>query len=168
MSPSTLAVSHFFHLIATVVWIGGLFIMVLLVLPAARRVLNEQPMLYVFMNRLRRRFVPLSNLSLAVLVVTGLIQMSADPNYDGLLQFSNEWSRAMLFKHLAIVGMFVCMMIGQFGVAPALDRALLLQEKGKGDPAALAGLQRSETRLTWINVGLALLVLMFTAWATAI
>lgn len=168
MSQPTLALSYFFHLIATVVWIGGLFIMVLLVLPAARRVLNEQPTLYVFMNRLRRRFVPLSNLSLAVLVVTGLIQMSGDPNYDGLLQFDNAWSRAMLLKHLAIVGMVVCMAIGQFGVAPALDRALLLQEKGKGDPTTLAALQRSETRLTWVNVGLGALVLLFTAWATAI
>jgi uncharacterized membrane protein len=168
LSPSTLAISYFFHLIATVVWIGGLVIMVLLVLPAARRVLSEQPTLYALLSRLRRRFVPLANLSLAVLVVTGLIQMSGDPNYDGLLTFENDWSRVMLLKHLAIIGMFALMVFGQLALAPALDRALLMLEKGKGDAAVLVKLHRDETRLTWINVGLSMLVLLFTAWATAL
>lgn len=168
MSPSLLAISYFFHLVATVLWIGGLVIMVLLVLPTARRVVGEQPTLYAFLNRLRRRFVPIANLSLAALVVTGLIQMSGDPNYDGLMTFNNDWSRFMLMKHAAIVGMFICMVFAQLTVAPALDRALLLLEKGKQEPAALEKLHRDETRLTWINVGLSLLVLLFTALATAL
>lgn len=168
MSPSTLAVSYFFHLIATVVWIGGLAVMVLLVLPTARRLLTEQPTLFLFLNRLRRRFVPLANLSLAVLVVTGLIQMSGDPHYTGLLQISNDWSVAILLKHLAIIAMFACMIFSQLSITPALDRALMLLEKGKGSVDEVARLTRSETRLTWINVGLSLLVLVFTAWATAV
>ncbi|MBK8022234.1 MAG: CopD family protein [Chloroflexi bacterium] len=168
MSPSTLAISYFFHLVATVFWLGGLVIMVLLVLPTARQLVADQPLLYALLNRLRRRFVPLSNLSLAVLVATGLIQMSGDPNYDGLLTFDNEWSRVMLLKHFAIIGMVVCMLFAQLTVAPALDRALLLLEKGKQEPAAMAKLHRDETRLTWINVGLSMVVLLFTAWATAL
>ncbi len=171
MSPSILAVSYFFHLVATVVWIGGLVTLVLLVLPAARRALLEQPMLYAFLSRIRRGFVPLSNLSLAVLIVTGLIQMSGDPNYDGLLQFTNTWSMVMLLKHGAILVMVILGAILQLGTTPALERALLLLEKGKAaetQTALLVKLHRDEAQLTWINVGLALLVLAFTAWATAI
>ncbi len=168
MSPSILAISYFFHLIATIVWIGGLVILVVMVLPEAQRVLGENPAFYTLLSRLRKRFFPLSNLSLAVLVVTGLIQMSGDPHYDGVLQFTNDWSRIILLKHVAIVGMFVCGLALQYWVAPSLERATLLAEHHKGDPIELDHLRRRETRLTWVNVMLGMAVLGFTAWATAL
>lgn len=168
MSQPLLAISYFFHLVATAVWIGGLGTLVVLVWPATRRLLETQPALYGTLTRLRQRFFPLTNLSLAVLVVTGLLQMAADPNYDGVLQFENEWSRVMLFKHIAIGGMVVCGLALQLWVAPALERISLLAARGKADPAAQVQLRRQETRLTWLNVILGVLVLGFTAWATAI
>ena len=168
MSPSILAISYFFHLIATIIWIGGLVVLVIMVLPEARRVLGANPAFYTLLGGLRRRFFPLSNLSLAVLVVTGLIQMSGDSHYDGVLQFTNEWSQVLLLKHVAILGMAVCGLALQFTVAPALERATPLAEHHKGDAAQLERLRRRESRLTWVNVILGLLVLGFTAWATAL
>ncbi len=168
MSSLTLAISLFFHLVATVVWIGGLVIITLLVWPEMRRALDSSPALLALLTRLRRRFVPWSNFSLVVLVVTGLAQMTANPNYDGMLVIDNEWSRAMLLKHLAIAGMVVCGVVLQYVVTPALERAGLLLERGKGDPAAWERLRRREIRLTQLNVILGLAVLGFTAWATAI
>jgi hypothetical protein len=155
-------------MVATVVWVGGLVILALLVWPETRRILASSPALYALLTRLRKRFFPLANLSLAVLIVTGLFQMTADPNYEGMLTFDNEWSRAMLFKHIAFVGMVVCGLLLQFGVVPALERASLLAERGRGDPAEWERLRRREVRLTWLNVGLGVLVLAFTAWATAL
>ena len=168
MSPSILAISYFFHLIATVVWIGGLVILVILVWPEARRVMEDSPALHTLLTRLRRRFALLSNLSLVVLVVTGLIQMAADPNYDGVLQFTNEWSRVILLKHVAIGGMFICCLALHYWVTPALERASLLVQRGKGDSVEYARLRQREVRLTWLSVILGLAVLGFTAWATAI
>lgn len=168
MSPSVLAVSYFFHLIATVVWVGGLVILMILVLPEARRVMGEDSTLYALLSRIRRRFLPLSHFSLVVLTVTGLIQMTADPNYDGVLQFTNEWSRVILYKHIAVAGMLICGLVLQLGVAPALERASLMASRGKGDPTEHARLHRREARLTWVNVILGLATLAFTAWATAI
>ena len=168
MSQSTLAISYFFHLVATVVWIGGLVILALLVWPQAQRALDDQRALSAVLSRMRGRFFMLTNLSLAVLMVTGLFQMTADPNYEGVLQFDNEWSQAMLLKHLAMGGMIVCGVLLQFWVAPALDRISLLIEKGRGDAESWSRLRRSDVRLTWMNVMLGLLVLGFTAWATAI
>jgi uncharacterized membrane protein len=168
LSPSILAISYFFHLIATIVWIGGLVILTIMVLPEARRVLGKNPEFYTLMSRLRRRFTPLSNLSLVLLVVTGLVQMAGDVNYDGMLQFTNEWSRVILYKHIAIFGMFICGLGLQYWVSPALERATLLAEHHKGDPAELERLRRNESRLTWVNLVLGVLVLGFTAWATAI
>lgn len=168
MSTSILAISYFFHLLATIAWVGGLVVLSLLVVPEARRIFGEQPALEAFLMRLRKRFLPISHFSLVVLIVTGLIQMAGDSNYDGMLQFTNDWSRAILLKHIAIAGMFVCGLALQFSVIPALERARLLLDRGKGDPDAWVRLRRREARLTWINVALGVLVLGFTAWATAI
>ncbi len=168
MSPSILAISYFFHLIATVIWLGGLATMTILVWPATRRALADTPGAAALLEQIRKRFTPLANFSLVVLIFTGFVQMSGDANYDGLLVIDNEWSRAILLKHVAIFGMVLCGLILQFRVTPALERASLLLERGKGDPVDYERLQRQEVRLTWVNAGLGLLVLAFTAWATAI
>lgn len=168
MPHSTLALSLFFHLIATVVWIGGLVGTVIMVYPAVSRALKDNPALYQFLSRLRRRFFPLSNLSLVVLIVTGLFQMTADPSYEGFMTFNNEWSRVMLAKHITIIGMVISGVTLQWAVIPALERTSLLLEHGKGDPAEWEKLRRREVRLTWLSVLLGMAVLGFSAWATAI
>lgn len=168
MPPSLLAVSLFFHLVATVIWIGGLMLLLILVLPAARHTLVENAQVSAFYSRVRKGFFPLVNLSLVVLLFTGLVQMSADEHYAGVLQFTNEWSVAMLLKHVAYLGMIVCGLVMQYAVAPALERAALLANRGKGDPAAYARLRTREHRLAWLTLILGIAVLGFTAWATAL
>lgn len=168
MQPLYLALSYFAHLIATVVWIGGLVILTVLVWPETKRVLEDSPALYRLLSRLRQRFVPLSNFSLVVLVLTGFVQMSADVNYDGVLKFDNDWSRVLLAKHIAIIGMVICGLLLQYTVSPALERASMLRERGKGDSGEWEQLRRREVRLTWLNLLLGVAVLGFTAWATAI
>jgi len=160
-----LAISLFFHLLATVIWVGGLLITVLLVWPEIRRTLEDNPALYQFTDRFRKRFTPWANFSLAVLVVTGLTQMSLDENYNGLLDFSNTWSVVILLKHIALIGMVVSGALLQYGVVPALERTTLLLDRDKGDPAQWQALRRKEIRLTWFNALLGIAVLGFSAWA---
>lgn len=168
MPPFALAISYFVHLIATVIWIGGLATLLLLVWPASRKVLDEGARTHEFLRTLRKRFVPWTNFALVVLLLTGFIQMSADDHYEGMLQFGNEWSVAILLKHVAFLGMIVFGLLLQYVIAPALERAELLADHGKGDPAEVARLTRRETILTWITLALGVAVLGFTAWATAL
>lgn len=168
MSQSLLAASLLLHLVATVVWLGGLFLLTLLVWPATRKILAGNPEYYHLSGRVRRRFQPLSWLSMVVLVITGLFQMTASPHYEGMLQFSNSWSRAILLKHVAMAGMVLCGALLQWRVAPALERVGWLLERGRGDAAQWESLRRQELRLARISVALGLLVLIFTAWATAL
>jgi uncharacterized membrane protein len=166
----TLAIAYFIHLVATIVWIGGLFLMVIVVWPAARRAINAQDQsgaLLKFMETLRRRFTPLANLSLIALLVTGLIQMSIDPHYKGVLVIDDDWSRALFIKHIGFIGMMIVGGVMQFAVMPALDRASLLARKGRDAPD-LERLQRRERQLTALNLALGLVVLLFTAIATAV
>lgn len=166
MPDSTIfAISLFFHLLATAVWIGGLLITTLLVWPEMRRTLETSPALYTLLQRIRKRFAPISNFALAVLITTGLTQMSLSPHYDGFMTFENTWSRVMLAKHLVIVAMVVVGLILQTVIFPALERTTLLLEREKGDKVAWEALRRREIRLTWLNVVLGVCVLGLSAWA---
>ncbi|MCY3831609.1 MAG: DUF4149 domain-containing protein [Chloroflexi bacterium] len=168
MSEAALALSLFLHIVATAVWIGGILLIAFLVLPELNQALAEQPTLHRLLSRLRKRFNLIGNLALAVLIVTGLLQMSTDPNYEGLLRFSNRWSQTLLLKHLLIIVMALCGLFLQFAVAPALERASLLRERGKGDAEHWRRLQRRERQLTILVALLAIAVLAASAWLTAI
>ena len=168
MSEAALTLSLFLHITATVIWIGGILLITFLVLPEFNRALKQQTARYQLLRRLRRRFTIIGNLALATLIVTGLLQMSNDPNYDGLLSFDNRWSQALLLKHILIIVMAATGLILQFGLAPALERTSLLLERGVGDAEAWRRLRAREQVLTRLVALLALSILAVSAWLTAI
>ena len=168
MSEAALALSLFFHITATVIWIGGILLITFLVLPELNRALKQQTALYQLLRRLRKRFTIIGNLALATLIVTGLLQMSNDPHYDGLLAFNNRWSRVLLLKHILIIVMAAIGLILQIGLAPTLERTSLLLERAAGDAEAWRRLRRREQRLTLLVALLAIAILAVSAWLTAI
>lgn len=168
MSQAALAISLFFHILATVVWIGGILLITFLVIPQVNRALEDQAALHQILLGIRRRFAGVSNLALAVLIVTGLLQMTADPNYDGLLRLDNQWSRVLLLKHLLIAIMAILGLLLQWSVAPALERASVLVQHGKDDEREWRRLRRSERRLTLLIALLAMLILAASAWLVTI
>ncbi len=166
-NPWLLAASFFLHLVATVVWIGGLVTMALVVWPALRRALSDDAAFAGAVEAIDVRFRPLSNLSLAVLVLTGLVQMNANVNYRGLLNFDNLWAQAIALKHISIVGMIVVGAAMHFAVRPALRRQAMLAGAGVLNEAEAAALRRRMNRLGRVNLALGILVLIFTAVARA-
>ena len=168
MGSSSLALSLFVHILATTVWIGGLLITVILLYPEVRRVLEDKPELYRLLSRLRQRFYPISNLCVAALWVTGLFQMTADPNYDGLLTFDNSWSRVMLLKHGLVLLMMAAGLVLQYAVAPRLERISLLLEHHRGDVAVWRTLRTREIRLSVLLCALGVAVLACSALASAL
>jgi uncharacterized membrane protein len=165
MQDIILTIAYFVHLIATVLWIGGLLILLILVWPETARTLSNNEERRRMILGLQARFRPIANLSLVALTGTGLVQMSADENYEGFLTFENTWSIAILLKHLAFIGMGGLLVLLQFWLAPAIERAILLASKGH--PSNLENLLTREVRLMWGMASLGALVLVFTALATA-
>jgi uncharacterized membrane protein len=171
VSSPSLALSLFVHLTATVIWIGGLLITMLLVWPAIRRTLETSPALYRLLSQIRKRFYPISNLALVALIVTGLFQMTANPNYDGFMTFDNTWSLVMLVKHIVVGLMAVAGLLLQYAVAPDLERTSLVLEHGKATDehnSQWQKLRQREMWLTWLNGLLGLSVLAFSAWLGAL
>jgi uncharacterized membrane protein len=160
-----LSLSYWLHLLATVVWLGGLTLMTLVAWPAVRgQVLSAEQWI-----TLRQRFAPWANISLAVLWITGFLQMTSDSNYEGFLVVNSLWAQALLIKHLAVIAMMGFGLYIQWRVHPNLARINLLAEKkpelAKSEREALT---QQEARLLRLNLVCAAAVLFFTAIATAV
>jgi len=171
-SPPAWALSlvYWLHMLATVVWIGGLAALSILVLPSAQRVL--EPGAYSrLLDGVQRRLDPVGWLCLAVLVGTGLFQMSANPNYQGLLALNNRWAIAIFIKHLVFLAMTATSAALSWWVLPQLRRAALRQARqldtdGQRLQSRQALLLRwRHTFLVRLNLLLAVVVLALTALA---
>ncbi len=159
-----LALSYWIHLLATVIWLGGMALMALVAWPALRRGTLESNQWFV----LQRRFLPWANVSLVILLITGFVQMTNDVNYSGFLVVDSIWAWAMLLKHIAYVGMVLITVYMQAVLYPAMKRMAILVEKR---PSLAQGeqnkLQSREIRFLRLNLICAVGVLLFTAVATA-
>lgn len=167
VSPIALALLYWLHMLATIVWIGGLAAITLLVIPAARKALDA-PAYQALLGQIQKRLGQMGWFSLAVLIVTGMFQMSASPFYGGFLAITNSWSVAILSKHVVIGAMILVSAYLTWGVLPAMQRAAWLRAAGKAiDPVHLEQLRLRETWLLRLSLLLSVLVLALTAWARA-
>lgn len=162
-----LIISYWLHLIATVVWIGGLVFMAWFVIPGVQRALPDDPAQARLLDSIQRRFNPWANLSIAMLLTTGLVQMSANKNYNGFLQIDNPWTQAILLKHLAVAGMVGLAGYMSWVVLPGLARLAMLAaaRPGRGAETQSAALRRRQAALVRINLALSVVVLVLTAIA---
>lgn len=163
VTPQLLATSYLVHLVATVVWIGGIVFMALVVTPVAQSEIGSGRLLAA----IQRRFTPIANISLAVLIVTGMVQLTANVHYVGFLNFSNTWARAILLKHIAVGGMIAAALYMSLVLQPDINRTSMLLTAGQAKPEETAALSRRQSQLTQINLALAIVVLLFTAIARA-
>lgn len=160
-----LALSYWLHLLSTVIWLGGLALMAIVGWPAVRRHLLESEQWATLLHR----FTPWANASMIILWVTGFLQMTADPNYDGFLTVNTLWAQALLVKHIAVLGMMIFGFYVQWRIHPALARLALLEHKRPElAQAEREQLALKENRLLRLNLLCAAIVLFFTALATAI
>jgi uncharacterized membrane protein len=160
-----LSLVFWLHMLATVAWIGGLVAVVVLVLPAAKKNLLSETYA-IYLGQIQRRLDPIGWLSLAILLATGLFQMSANPNYQGFLSISNRWAASMLLKHILFIGMIGISAYMTWGIMPGLRRIAMKQAKGL-DVQSAEQLQKRETLLLRINLILGILILGLTAFARA-
>lgn len=160
-----LVISYWIHLLATVIWFGGLIIMGVAGLPAFNRgVLDANQWL-----GLQKRFVQWVNGSLLLLLITGFVQMTNDANYGGFLVLDSIWALGMLLKHLAYGLLVVITAYLQFGLYPAMARtAVLAQKRPQLAATEQSKLSTTESRLLKINLVCAAFILLCTAVVTAV
>ncbi len=160
-----LVLSYWVHLLATIVWLGGIALMVLVALPALKRGQLESNQWL----QLQQRFSMWANGSFLLLLISGFVQMTTDANYSGFLALDSRWAWGMLAKHIAFVFMVLIMAYMQFSLYPAMERVKILGEKRPSlAQSQQEHLSKRESRLLWLNFGVAMMVLFFTAVVTAV
>jgi uncharacterized membrane protein len=158
-----LTIAYWMHMIATVLWIGGLAALSVIVLPAASKVL--EPSSYaVLLTAMQKRLDPLGWFSVIVLLASGMLQMSSNPNYVGFLSIAGLWAGSILIKHLLFGVMVLISGYITWGLLPALKRVALLQAHGKTAQNAVS-MQQREIFLLRLNLILGTIVLLLTAAA---
>jgi len=166
--PLALAALYWLHMLATVVWLGGLASFSIFVLPAVHSAL--EPEVYGrLLGKLQQRLQQVGWLSLAVLGATGLFQLSANVHYSGLLNLNSPWAVAIFIKHLTVLVMVAASAYSTWGVLPALRRAALLRSAGRDvDPVQAQALERRELLILRANLALSIIVLALTAFARSV
>lgn len=159
-----IAAAYWLHMLATVIWIGGLTALAAFVLPAARRSLSAAAYSDL-LTSVQRRFDPLSWFSLVVLIGTGMFQMSASPHYSGFLTVESRWAAAILIKHIVFLGMAAVAAYLTWGLLPKIRRLALLRSQGASKAEDLARLEHREVRLLQLNLVLGIAALLLTAIA---
>ena len=71
MSLFIFSLSHFLHLLATVVWIGGIVMILLVILPGAKTALESAPMVSKLMKEITKRLY--LKVSLLLMLASSLI-----------------------------------------------------------------------------------------------
>ncbi len=153
MTPQTIvfALVSFFHHLFTAIWMGGLLVTVLAYLPAVKNALGAGPQVKKVMMEFQKRQSVWVYVSMAGLILTGLLMTNRSPQFESLFGFGNPYSVALSIKHILVIAM-----IG-VSLYRVLGRSTMTPEK-----------ERLNMKLLFINAVLAVLVLLTSGFTAAL
>ena len=159
---AVLSILNWFHLVGTVIWMGGIIINNFAIVPTASKNL-EPPIMGRFMMSYIKRFRVLSYISMGILVITGVIMTIMNPNYGNTTVGGILWSQFTLVKHI-FVAILIIIAIYLFQVLnPKLE-----QLSAKGPSPETANIQKQLMGWGITSLVIAFINLVFTAIQGAI
>ncbi len=158
-----IGLSNTIHLLFTVVWIGWSVLLALVVAPRLAEVYHEENKILAI---LVKRLPVFAYGALGVLGATGMVQMSAHPNYDGLFAITSTWGRFLFAKHTLIIVSIILICYLGLSLTPQLKLAVRRERLGKTNKFNLLA---SRFRMTaWLNFLTGLAILLITGFMTAL
>lgn len=146
--------SHWMHVLAVVIWIGGIAAILLVVLPSGRKVLaGETPKL---MAEVSRRFTPMANISIGLLVFSGFVLVFSQTPEPG----ANRWSWFLGLKLLLAMLMLLIHFYRNLFLAPRIAKTTSETSK--------VSLQKLSLNLVKMNFGIAIVVLLISSMLAAV
>lgn len=153
MNELILATASWLHLIATVIWIGGIGFILFIAMPSARQVMGADA--GKLMGEVSRRFTPVANYSIAILVLTGAVMAVLNNRFSSSAILENNWIIILAVKHVLVFTMIVIHFYRGRILAPKIM-------KMESEPRKVA-LQNLSINLVKANFGLGLMVLLLSA-----
>lgn len=148
------ALVSFFHDLFTAVWMGGLIVTALSFMPSVKEALGAGPQVKKVMTIFQKRQSVWVYVSMAGLILTGLLMTNRSPEYEALFSFGNAYSAMLSIKHILVLAM----------IGISLYRALVLGRARAMTPEK----ERLNVRLLLINAGLAVTVLLVSGFVAAL
>ncbi|MEW6285650.1 MAG: hypothetical protein AB1509_05445 [Chloroflexota bacterium] len=149
------ALVSFFHDLFTAIWMGGLLVTVLAYLPAVKNALGGGPQVKKVMMEFQKRQSIWVYVSMASLILTGLLMTNPSPQFEALFAFGNAYSAALSMKHILVIAM----------IGISLYRSLVL---GRAQSGITSKKERLNMKLLFINAALAVLVLLTSGFTAAL
>ena len=110
------------HVLATVIWIGGILVNFLVIRPATVKVL-EPSVAGKFTQAMMKRFRIFVYASIFILGITGIPMKIVSEHYVSIVNFENTWGILSFVKHL-LYGVLVVLAVLNFEVlSPRVARA---------------------------------------------
>src|SRR4030066_2236628 len=82
MREIILVVSYWLHLIATVIWIGGITFILFIAIPSTKQVLGAES--GKLMGEISKRFTPVANSRIILSIVTGAVLTAVNKEFSGM------------------------------------------------------------------------------------
>lgn len=153
MTEVILATSYWIHLIATVIWIGGIYFILFIAIPSAKNILGGEA--GKLMGEISKRFTPIANYSILLLFITGVALTGLNKQFSGIGIFENKWTLILAIKHIIVLGMVVIHFYRGFVLNPKIARTESATDK--------TSLQKLSLNLVKVNFGLGIVVLLLSA-----
>lgn len=142
--------SAWLHLLAAVIWVGGIIFILYIAIPSSRQALG--PEAGKLMGEVSRKFSPLANYSILVIVITGALLIWTRGYFSGSGTSEGAQPLALYLKILLALGMIIIHFYRGLVLAPKINSA---------EPSRKPSLQKISLNLVkvnmWAGVGILLL-----------
>lgn len=146
--------SAWLHLISTVVWVGGISFILFVAMPSARQVLGQDA--GKLMGEVSKRFTPLANYSILLLVITGIAMTLLKGYFSGFRFFEGYRSLTLSLKYILAFGMIAIHCYRGLVLAPKTGRT--------ESPDKKTSLQKLSLHLVKANLALGALILLLAGF----
>lgn len=141
------------HLTSVVVWVGGIIFILFVAMPSSKQALG--PDAGKLMGEVSKRFTPLANYSILLLVITGIVLTFLKGYFSGTLFFEGYYSLTLSLKYILAFGMIAIHFYRGMILAPSIGRA--------ESPLKKTSLQKISLSLVKINLALGIIILLLAA-----
>lgn len=153
MDRLLLTVTTWVHLLSAVVWIGGIFFILYIALPVTRNFLDQPGKI---MGPMSKRFVPLANISIFLIIASGIIISIASHEFTAGLSGPRVQS-------LVVKVLLVAIMTGiHFYRGLILTPRIALLTSERSHPEKIQKQQSLSLNLVKVNFILGITVLLLT------
>jgi len=151
------------HVLATIIWLGGMFFIAIVMVPVLRRLEPPQKRIEV-LSATATRFRMVSWIAILVILITGVLNavnrgvtLKAISNGEF---FSSYFGKILILKLILVLAMLVLSAIHDFILGPRLIELL-----NSGNPDSFTKLQKNRRYVSWLARINALLGILVVACA---